>query len=86
MIEIKNINTKDLSSIGLSQTSKGILLKWNYKEFYYKSGSLRYGLFDNGLSLYSDLDSTEIKNINKNQYIKKDTINQNHLPKNITHK
>lgn len=46
MIKINNINTKDLSSIGLSQTSKGVLLKWNDNEFYYKSGSLRYGLFD----------------------------------------
>lgn len=46
MIKINNINTSNLDSIGLSQTSKGVLLKWNDKDYYYKSGSLRYGLFD----------------------------------------
>lgn len=47
MISINhNIYTTNLNSIGLSQTSKGVLLKWNTKDYYYKSGSLHYGIFN----------------------------------------
>lgn len=47
MIKIENnIYTSNLNSIGLSQTSKGVLLKWNDKDNYYKSGSLHYGIFN----------------------------------------
>lgn len=45
MININNLNTKDLKSIGLSQISKGVLLKWNDKNYYYKSGTFHYGSF-----------------------------------------
>ena len=45
MIEIRNLNTTNLESIGLSQTSKGVLLKWNSEDKYYKSGALHYGIF-----------------------------------------
>lgn len=45
VIEIKNLNTTNLQSIGLSQTSKGVLLKWNSEDKYYKSGALHYGIF-----------------------------------------
>ena len=37
--------TLDLQSVGLSQTSKGVLLKWTDNNIYYKSGSLHYGKF-----------------------------------------
>ncbi|MEG1409031.1 MAG: hypothetical protein RSD36_04240 [Terrisporobacter sp.] len=47
MIKIKNnIYTTNLNSVGLSQTFKGVLLKWNDKDNYYKSGSLHYGIFN----------------------------------------
>lgn len=46
VICINNIKTSALASIGLSQTSKGVLLKWNTKNYYYKSGSLHYGVFN----------------------------------------
>lgn len=47
MIKIQNnIYTTNLNSVGLSQTSKGVLLKWNDKDNYYKSGSLHYGIFN----------------------------------------
>lgn len=41
-----NIKTKDLDIIGLSNTSKGVLLKWNSNNKYYKSGSMHYGVFN----------------------------------------
>lgn len=43
---INDIHTSNLNSVGLSQTSKGVLLKWNDKDNYYKSGSLHYGIFN----------------------------------------
>lgn len=47
MVNINNnIYTTNLNSIGLSQTTKGVLLKWNTKDYYYKSGSLHYGIFN----------------------------------------
>ena len=41
-----DLNTRDLNSIGLSQTSKGVLLKWTSENNYYKSGALHYGIFN----------------------------------------
>ena len=47
MRNINILNTSQLSSLGLSQTSKGVLLKWNTSDKYYKSGELKYGTFSN---------------------------------------
>lgn len=46
VIQINNIKTRDLYVIGLSNTSKGVLLKWNSNNKYYKSGSIHYGIFN----------------------------------------
>lgn len=77
---IFTIKDGDSDIIGLSNTSKGVLIKWNsdnidrhFNNFgYIINGSKKYcPIFDNGLSLYSDLSSEDIININKKPYLNK---------------